>query len=160
MIRRILSRVRRTDAGCAAVPSDRGESLVELLVSIAILGISVIAILGAVSMTASASGLHRDTASTQNLLHNWAETVSNASYTACASTSTIQAAAPAPALPSGFAASVTTVRYWNGSAFGTSCAAASDLGLQRVTLRIAGGTGVGTAGTLDVIVRKPCVSGC
>lgn len=141
-----------------APPRDRGDTLVEILVSVAILGIAVVAILGAIAMTATASGLHRDTASVQNLLHNWAESVSDGPYTACASAATVQSAVPSPALPTGFSAQVTAVRYWDGSAFAGSCG--TDQGLQRITLSIAGPGSPGAAGTLDVVRRRPCGSGC
>ena len=138
--------------------SDAGESLVELLVSIAILGIAVIAVLGALTMGSSASSLHKGQAKNQNLLHNWAEKVSASTYTACATTAQIVAS---DTLPTGYSSSVTNVQYWNGTAFGSSCAAATDKGLQRVTLKITAPSSANSiAQSLDVIVRKPCESGC
>lgn len=140
-------------------PRDRGESLVELLVSISILGVAVVAILGAIAMTATASGLHRDTASVQNHLHNWAEAVSNApGWTACASAAVVQAAVPAPALPTGWSAAVSDVDYWNGTAFVETCG--TDQGIQLVTLSITSGGSPVAQGTLDVVRRRPCGSGC
>lgn len=140
-------------------PRDRGESLVELLVSISILGVAVTAILGAIAMTATASGLHRDTASVQNHLHNWAEAISNApDYTVCASAGVLQAAVPAPGLPSGWSAAVSDVDYWDGTGFAEACG--TDQGIQRITLSMTSTGSPVAQGTLDVVLRRRCGSGC
>ncbi|MGQ0843283.1 MAG: type IV pilus modification PilV family protein [Sporichthyaceae bacterium] len=138
--------------------SDRGESLVELLVSIAILGIAVVAILGAVGMSATASSLHQGQATVQNVLHNWAEQLSDAPYTPCATPAQARAAA-SPTLPAGFTAEVTGVRFWNGSEFAAPSPCV-DSGLQRITLSVVGSGSPAAGGTLDVTVRRPCRSGC
>jgi Tfp pilus assembly protein PilV len=139
-----------------ARPTDAGESLVELLVSIAIFGIAVLAILGALTMSASSSSLHEGQAKGQNLLRNWAEKVSADAYTVCATPASITGPGP---LPSGYTSSVSAVRYWNSSTltFGTACTAANDSGLQRVTLRVEAPSSLGSfTQSLDVVVRRPC----
>ena len=143
-------------AGRARI-SDAGESLVELLVSIAIFGVAVLAILGAITMSASSSSLHEGQVTAQNLLRNWAEQVTSAPYDECATTGQILAASPAPA-----GGSVTAVRYWNtaSKSFGSTC---SSSGLQRVTLHVDAPSSLGDfAQSLDVVLRKPCptVSSC
>lgn len=141
-----------------ARPTDAGESLVELLVSIAIFGVAVLAILGALSMSASSSSLHEGQAKGQNLLRNWAEKVSGDTYVACRPAANVIAP---DALPSGYTSSVPAVKYWNTTslAFGTACTAATDSGLQQVSLRINAPSSLGTfAQTLDVIVRNPCTT--
>lgn len=137
--------------------TDRGETLVELLVSITILGISVLAVIGAVGMTATASAMHSGQVTVQNVLHNWAERLSDATYTSCATSAQVRAAA-APAVPTGFTAAVAAVQYWTGSDFDGSCG--PDLGLQRVTLSVTEDGPPAASGTLHVVLRKPCGSGC
>jgi type II secretory pathway pseudopilin PulG len=141
---------------------DVGESLVELLVSMAIFGLAGTAILSAVGASSSASALHRNQATAQNLIRNWAEGVSNATYTSCAVPADFAATKPnlTGAQYAGYAASVTGVRYWDGAGFAASCAA--DTGLQQVKLVVTApaSLGPGFDQTLDVVVRKPCKASC
>lgn len=137
---------------------ERGESLIELLASTAILGLAVVAIIGALMMAVDTSALHRDQVRTQNLLRNWAETVSDTTYNDCAGTRSFPSPEP---LPAGFTAQVTAVQYWTGSTFSATCSP-PDSGLQKVTLKIGAPPGLHVSWDeeLDVIVRKPCESGC
>jgi type II secretory pathway pseudopilin PulG len=137
---------------------DTGETLIELLVAIVILGISVVAILGGLAVVVQSSTLHRKQAQAQNGLRAWAEQIGAATYNDCATVGSFSL--PSPSLPTGFTPQVTAVRYWTGTSFSTSCAA--DNGIQKVTLRVAGTNGLspGFTQSLDVIVRKPCLSSC
>ena len=138
---------------------DAGESLVELLVTVVVLGIITAGLSGALLTVNGTSQLHRQQALAQHALRAWAEQVGAATYTNCAAPAAFPA--PSPVLPAGLAASVPSVRYWNGTSFATSCPAV-DTGIQRVTLRItATNFMVAPIGhSIVVVVRKPCVSGC
>jgi len=138
--------------------NDTGETLVELLVAIVILGISVVAILGGLAVVVQSSTLHRKQAQSQNGLRAWAEQIGAATYNDCATVGSF--GLPSPALPSGFTAQVTAVQYWTGTSFGNSCVA--DQGIQKVTLRVTAVNSPypGFTQTLDVVVRKPCLSSC
>lgn len=143
-------------------PRDAGESLVELLVSISILGVAGSAILGGIGVASSNSALHRTQAVTQNLIRNWAESVSAAPYAACASPPHFNGTKPdlTAAQYTGYSATVSSVQYWNGAAFVASCPA-TDLGLQRVTLQVGAPRSLGIGGftqSLDVVVRRPCAT--
>jgi hypothetical protein len=137
---------------------DAGETLIELLVAIAILGTSVIAILGGILVVEESSSMHRKQAQAQNGLRSWAEQVSTAPYVNCALASGFSP--PSPSLPSGFTPTVAAVRYWNGTSFANSCG--SDTGIQKVTLQIVVASGLypGFTQRLDLVLRKPCVSSC
>jgi len=137
---------------------DTGETLIELLVAIVILGIAVVAILGGIVVIVESSTLHRKQAQSQNWLRSWAEQISAATYNDCAAAGGFSL--PSPSLPSGFTPTVTAVQYWTGTSFSNSCA--SDQGIQKVTLRVAVANGLypGFTQSLDVVVRKPCVSSC
>jgi Tfp pilus assembly protein PilV len=141
--------------------ADAGESLVELLVSISILGVAVVAILGAIGMSASASALHRNQSQAQNLARNWAEAVTEGAradgfWATCGPT-----VAAAPALPIGYSAA-STIQYWNPTTKKFDGACATDLGLRQVHLAVSvpGTVGPAFAETLDVVVRKPCEASC
>lgn len=132
--------------------ADTGETLIEALVTIAILGTAVVALLGAVLLGIKTSVQHRNHAQVQAELRSWAERVSASTYVDCAS----EAAFGGPGtLPDGLNGDVTAVQYWNGSAFGSACN--PDAGLQKVTLKItvADGIGPGFSRELHVMVRRP-----
>lgn len=137
---------------------EAGDSLVELLVTMVVLGIATTGVTGALSAVGRGSAMHRQQILAQNVLRSWAEQVSAAPYADCATAGSV--AAPAAAMPSGFAASVTGVQYWNGTAFAGSCTA--DTGVQRITLRVTAPNGLSPAvsQSVAVVVRKPCVTTC
>lgn len=139
--------------------SDEGETLIELLVAMIVISIAVVALLGALSMAASASSAAKGQAQGRAVLAAWAESLSAVAdtgsyrYTACATAGSF----PAPSgLPAGYSAAVSTVRYWNGSAWSASCG--TDRGLQRLTLSVTSPNGLlpGTSQSMDVVVRRPC----
>ena len=144
--------------------SDAGESLVELLVTIAILGTSVVGVMGAVATAVGASTLDRRQVQAQALLRTWGENVAavdDAGYGDCRPASGVAATTPAPSpLPAGFTASVTSVTYWDGTAFAAGCMTGSDPGLRLVTLRLTADSLLypGFTQNLDVVVRKPCAA--
>jgi hypothetical protein len=140
---------------------DAGETLVELLITIMIMGISVAAVLGALVMAIGASKLHRNQAEAQDRLRNWAELVSgDTTYGDCPGTTSAFPAAPS--MPTGMSATIAGVQYWDGSAFVGGCPVSGDTGVQKVTLRVSVASSIHPAFTqdLDVIVRKPCTASC
>jgi prepilin-type N-terminal cleavage/methylation domain-containing protein len=127
---------RRANDGAQA-----GVSLVELLVSISILGVAFVAILGAVSANFAADDLHRQLTTADTWLRRYGEAVHAAPYVACARPVNYRPALD-PAPPPGFARRLVSVEYWDGNAtaaFGGSraaCISAGDTGIQRVTIRV------------------------
>ena len=147
----MTGRVPRRNRG---EPDDRGETLVELLVTIVLMGITVVAILGAVTNSISLSALHRKQATLGAYVRDFAEAVEtqvDAGYQACAPASHFTAVAPTMA--AGYSASA-TVKYWNGTSFQISCPA-SDQGLQQVQVKVSTSGGK-VFEQLVVIVREPC----
>ena len=136
---------------------DRGETLLELVITIAILGVCVVGIGAGIALSIKISSIHRDQATADAFLHNYAETLQN-SYTACSGgVAPNYVSVASLAAPSGFSTPTATVKFWNASgspaAFNSSTCPATDPGLQQVTLGLDSTDGF-TSETLVVILRK------
>ena len=145
--------------------NDEGETLLELMIAVAIMGIVVVAIVGGIATSIMMSDIHRKQATAGAYVRNYGETVvayvaagtpaSKANFAGSSSSpdyspSTVGFTAPA----GGFVASVSSVWCWDDGSkkFISSCAAAS--AVQQVTLNIASSDSRASE-TLLVIVRKP-----
>lgn len=138
---------------------ERGETLLELLIGLAIMSIAVVAVIGGLLTSILTSDIHRKQSSAGAAVRDYAESVekyvAGTGYTACASPS-----AYAPGVsginfsaPTGYTASAVTVRYWSGTAWVAS--PCTDLGLQQLTIRVAS-TDTRATEELVVVLRKPC----
>jgi type II secretory pathway pseudopilin PulG len=142
--------------------NDAGETLIELIMAVAIMGIAVVAVVGGIATSILMSDIHRKQATAGAYVRNYAEAVvayvaagtpaANANFASPSpdySASAVGFTAPA----GGFVASVTSVRCWqDGSQLFASCTAAS--AVQQVTLNIASSDSRASEALL-VIVRKP-----
>jgi type II secretory pathway pseudopilin PulG len=138
--------VDRRDPRCHG---EAGESLAELLVTIAILGIAVVTIVASMAAAIALSTRHRQQASAATALVHAAESIKDNTanpYVACPATYT------AAAGPSGYAVTATPVQYWDGSAFVSSCPG-TDLKIQKVTVTVVAPGGYKT--NVDVVKRNP-----
>jgi Tfp pilus assembly protein PilV len=133
---------------------DRGESLIELLVAVLIIGTAVVAVVGGLGTAIMMSDLHRKQAGVAEHMKIYAADIESA----VAASSTQYADCAMPMYPNyssaGYTGTVTQVRYWNGSAFVTSCAP-GDPGVQRLTLHVSSPDGR-VDQTMDLIIRRPC----
>lgn len=154
--------------------SDRGETLVELLVAMAILGIAGVAIMTGLMVSVKTSDQHSKAATGGAYVRNWAERIQTANdasrkLPACGSASasylgvgsTLVSESTTDALTSSFTLSLATdsvqtaqIMSWNGSAWG----ACAEHRTQRVLLRIksSGDATHSFEETLTVILRDPC----
>jgi type II secretory pathway pseudopilin PulG len=136
----------------------RGETLIELLISMTILGITVVALVIGIGTSIVVSDTHRKEAVAGSAVRSYAEAIENSvdaastSYGSCATPATY-ASTPGFTAPSGYTATVTAVTYWNGTGFATSCAA--DLGVQRLALTVASADSRATE-RLVLVIRRPC----
>jgi prepilin-type N-terminal cleavage/methylation domain-containing protein len=139
---------------------DRGETLIELLVALSILGIALVAIVGALGASITMSDVHRKQSTAGAEVRNYAELVENyvagTGYSACAAPTAYAAATVGYAAPTGYTAAPATVKYWTGSAWSASCS--SDTGLQQLTLSVSS-TDTRAAERVVVVLRKPCGTG-
>jgi prepilin-type N-terminal cleavage/methylation domain-containing protein len=106
--------VRRQD-----IASDAGFSLVEILITIAIVGITFSAILGGLMASITVSALQRKEATADTIVRSAAELVKDSEqnpYRNCAGTGAYSLTGLS--VPSGFSVQITSVAYWNGDGIG------------------------------------------
>lgn len=146
-----LSRRRRDEAG---------ETLVELIVAIAILGIAGVAILAGVMLSVKSSDMHRKQATGGAYVRSFAEAIQNSidsagGYKSCGAAQASYGGVSVPDLPSGYSTEVKAIQSWTGSGWG-ACNAG---GIQRVDLVVRSNDtdpGRRAEETLTVVLRKPC----
>ena len=138
--------------------SDRGETLVELVVAVAILGLAAVAILGGLMGGIRTSVMHRNDATGGAYVRSFAEAVQTYvdgnGYKPCSSAASAYEGVAVPDLPAGYTKSVTAVQSWNGSVWG-ACTAD---GVQRLNLKITttGDSVFRAEARLTVVLRQPC----
>ena len=134
-------------------PNDTGETLIEVIMAVTIMGIAVVAIVGGIATTILMSDVHRKQATAGAYVRDYAEAVET--YVAGghydSSTSPNYLPSPAGFTDPGFTPTVTSVFCWNATAFGT-CAAGNTV--QQVTLNVAS-TDSRASESLAVVVRQP-----
>jgi type II secretory pathway pseudopilin PulG len=137
---------QRTRSGASAPES--GTTLLELIMTVAIMGVAFASLLGGMFTFSYGASAHQHQASGAQYIREYAEAVAGTTYQACAT--------PASYVPTTFAVPATwvaapiVVTYWNGAAFVAACA--PDSGLQRVHLSL---SDVRDAETIDVVKRAP-----
>jgi type II secretory pathway pseudopilin PulG len=139
------NRLRRWD--------DQGETLLELVMAILILGICVVAIGTGIVLSVKMSDVHRKQAVAQEFLHNYAETTQASTYQPCTGVGNYATGLPTPPNGGPWAVSQKSVLFWDGASFTSACPASGDKGLEQVTLRLTSNDGF-VDETLDVIVRN------
>jgi prepilin-type N-terminal cleavage/methylation domain-containing protein len=127
---------------------DDGVTLVELVVTIALMGITFAAFLGGMFTFETGATNHARQADGANYIRQYAEVVSALPYQTCPASYV----ASGFTVPTGWTASLSTT-YWNGTAFTGACPA-TDSGLAAVHLTLSSTDGRDTE-TLDVVKRAP-----
>jgi prepilin-type N-terminal cleavage/methylation domain-containing protein len=138
----------------ARAKSQAGVTLIELMVTIAILGVAFGSILTGLSGMYRSDDQDRKLSITETWVRRYAEDIQAAAYVPCAPASTYKSGLATP--PAGYTVTV-AVTYWNGNAptptFSSSCPSGTDKGVQRVVLTV---NGTSTAGSVkqSVVVMK------
>lgn len=115
---------------------DDGETLVEIVMSIAIMGICILAIGSMMVLSIKISAIHRAQATANAFLHNYAESIQS-TYHPCNGCSTPPDYVSSLAHPDNFQQPTEAVEYWDQSAGAfTSTVPVNDPGLQQVTLTL------------------------
>ena len=140
---------------------ENGETLLELLVSVAIMGTAFVAILAGIGTTLIATDSHRQQATAETVLRSYAERIQDAAdvaYVDCATTASYANPVGFSLPASGWSASVSSVLFWQGDTpptFAASCPT-PDNGLEQLTLTVQSPAGSRQATETVVIVkRKP-----
>jgi type II secretory pathway pseudopilin PulG len=146
---------------------ESGETLLEVLMTVAIVGIAFVAILGAIFTAIRVSDYHRKTTTADVILRNFAESMKQANgtyqYVPCTSAggtvSYVTYDQGALYANAHYTATITSIRYLTGYSSGTPTWAntcpATDLGLEELTLKVTGPTtDPAVRGTESVVVIK------
>lgn len=134
---------------------DRGETLLEVLIAVVIIGVAIVAIIGGLVTSVLMSDIHRKQATAGATVRDYAETIEKyvaGSYVACQSAANYTSAVGFTS-PPGYTRSVTSVSYWNGSGWVSACG--TDVGLQQLTVQVASSDGRASE-QLVIVVRKRC----
>lgn len=140
---------------------ERGETLVETLLSVAMLGLLATAIIAALFTTTSVSDLDAKQSAGEPALRSYAEAWRRATYESCTAGSSANpygtTTPPGFTAPAGFTASITAIKFWDGTSsnpvvFNATCPAAGDQGLQEITLEVDHPRG--TPQTLTILRRE------
>lgn len=132
---------------------EAGESLVELLLAIAIIGIAFGAILAGLGTAVTVSGVNRHQAEDTSHLRGIAERIQSASWVTCAGTAHYTTALSSLPAPSGSSRSI-AVAYWDGLAFTGVCVPTTTL--HKVTIMTTpADTRAQAPQALEVVKRKP-----
>jgi type II secretory pathway pseudopilin PulG len=135
---------------------EAGDTLIEVLIALLVIGVTTAALLGAFATSISASAEHRNLATIDTLLKSFAETATyqiqlqpNPLFASCAGSYDITVAFTVPA---GYAVATSSVAYWNNATFVPGCATGSTAP-QQITAFATGPNG--SSDTLAFVVMDP-----
>ena len=119
---------------------ERGETLIELLATIVIMGTVVIAVVAGIGVAVTASDENTKQVNALTVLRNYAEAIASAKYLPCATATNYLPGAVGYTAPSGYSVSIVgSVTYYDGTSSSPAVYVAScptpDGGAQRMTIR-------------------------
>lgn len=114
---------------------DAGETLVEILMAVAIMGICFAAVLAGIATSVRTSAIHRESVFAENYARAIAESIQSQPFIGCANTYSTAGVIPGG---STFSVAPAVVTYWNRvtDTFGPTCVDAALDELQQVTVRV------------------------
>jgi type II secretory pathway pseudopilin PulG len=134
----------------------RGETLVEVMVAVAIIAIAGVALIGSVLMSITSSTEHRSLTLNDVFLKSYADAAtqqiqreSAPLYNKCASSYAVTAPSD---IPPTYSIGISSIQYWSGSNWGASCDTSKDPA-QLITVAVTSPTQITT--TLSFTVRDP-----
>lgn len=145
------------------VHSDRGETLVEVLAAVVILGIAGVAVMAGLTLSVKASDIHRKDTTSGAYVRSFAEAIEDYvatpgadNYKPCAALNAYKVGAVTSRLtdlPASYVVTQGAARSVGPT--GTDAACTSDTGVQQLTLTVGSPDGRGKE-TLTIVVRRPC----
>jgi len=136
-----------------AMREDRGDTLIEVLIAVAIVAITAAALIGTVLMSITASSEHRSLAVNDTVLKSYAAEAQNmiqrqANFqTSCPASYVVSLPA---GLPTGYTAGISAIQYWDGTSFTSVC---TPNAVQLITVTVTSPTQVSSS--LSFAVRDP-----
>jgi type II secretory pathway pseudopilin PulG len=142
-----------------ATRDERGETLVELLATIVIMGTAVVAVIAGIGVAITASDANAKQVTALTVVRNYAEAIQAGRYVPCATAASYAPAAVAFTPPPNFTVSVTgSVAYYDGTSTAPAVFAAAcpspDMGAQQFTIR-AQSTDNRADRSLQIVKRGP-----
>lgn len=143
---------------------ETGETLVEVLVAVVILGLAGVALMAGLGLAAKASDLHRKETTSGAYVRSYAEAIESYvatpgsnNYMPCAAANAYNVSAVTSTLniPAGYTATQDAAKSVGTNGVAAS-GCSSDTGLQQLTLHVASPDTSVASETLVIVVRKPC----
>jgi type II secretory pathway pseudopilin PulG len=157
-----ITRARPIDEAMSTAPSrasaaDRGASLVEILVSVVLVGLGAVGTLGAMSASVRGSSQHRDLTNAQAWLQGAADHLQGQQRLDCdnlggvageaekrirlAYQAHVQSVSNPDGWPQGNIVVLAPVLFWDGDQYQTTCFDDKDINLQLITLQVTSASG-------------------
>lgn len=121
---------------------ERGDSLIEIIIAIVVIGMVVSAITAAISTSENGSVAHRQLVTGDTVMRNYAEAVKTAVRTSCTSSGGTWTATYPPPLPPGYSVNALS---------GQTCPNVTATALVSLQVRLPNNT----IKSMDVVVRTP-----
>lgn len=141
--------------------SNSGDTLLEVLITLVVISLCVVAFLSAFTTTISASAEHRTLVSMDALLRSVSENAvsqiqqqPSPLYVSCAIPSNYGSVKLNP--PTNYTATISSVAYWNGSSFGSTCVSGSTAP-ELVGISVSGP--LGSSSSITIAVDDPAYAG-
>ncbi|MFE7227111.1 type II secretion system protein J [Nocardioides sp. NPDC057577] len=141
--------------------SDRGETLVEVLVAVSILGIAGVAVVTGLQMSITSSDIHRKQTTGGAYARSYAESIQDyvASaadrYVPCAGANAYSPATVGFTVPSGYTAEQAVAKRVPPDGGVAGACSGNDTGVQQIEITLAASDGR-AAERLTVLLRRPC----
>jgi type II secretory pathway pseudopilin PulG len=140
---------------------DQGETLIEIIMTVAIVALTAVALIGSVLTSITSSGEHRTLALNDQYLKDYADSAAQQIqrqaaplYKPCASVSYYNSNVTSPSnVPSSYTIGITGIKYWDTTSRSWSANCPSGTPAQLITVGVASPTQV--AATLAFAVRSP-----
>ena len=131
-----------------------GTTLIEVIVTVAIMAIAFVAILGGMATSVLMSDVDRKQATSQTILRDYAEAVQGIqTWAGCGATVATYGPGASLTVPAPYTASATSVQFWRTDLtppqFASACAPGPvDTGLQQITLQVTSDRGTESVGVV------------
>lgn len=123
---------------------ESGETLIEVMASVVLMGTAIVAILAGLFTAVVTSDLHKRQTRAANEVTNAIEAIQRATYLPCGGPTAPDYSSALPAMPAGYTASITSTQYLQSSTAADPTWGAcpgTDQGEQKITVSVSQGTG-------------------